>query len=97
MTIVSQRKAGAALAAGLYGGLAGAAILAGPAAVLHRQIASPTSGYFSPKTHGNGAGAVLRRAFGGYAANGFMSPSGQLVTSPQQALPGSSGATSGRP
>ncbi len=53
------------------------------AQVLHRQIASPESGYFSPKAQFNNAGANVAGPVGGYSANGFMAPSGQVMTSPQ--------------
>lgn len=64
------------LAAGRGGGGIGAQ-------ALHRQIASPESGYFSPKAQFNNAGANVAGPVGGYSANGFMAPSGQVMTSPQ--------------
>ena len=53
------------------------------AQALHRQIASPESGYFSPKAQFNNAGANVASPVGGYTANGFMTSSGQVMNSPQ--------------
>ena len=50
---------------------------------LHRQIASPESGYFSPRAQFNGAGAAVASPIGGYTGNGFMTSSGQVMSSPQ--------------
>jgi hypothetical protein len=50
---------------------------------LHQQIASPENGYFSPRAQFNGAGATVTNPVGGYGSNGFMSPSGQSMSSPQ--------------
>ena len=53
---------------------------------LHQQITSPTYGYFSPKEQFNSASATVSSPVGGYTANGFMSPSGQTMTSPQGSI-----------
>ncbi|MHB1565831.1 MAG: hypothetical protein ACYCXG_03785 [Acidiferrobacter sp.] len=74
--------AGPVLAKNLVTNGAGVAMSSG-AEHLHRQIASPVRGYFSPKEQFNGAGASVTSPIGGYTANGFMSPSGQPMTSPQ--------------
>lgn len=50
---------------------------------LHKQIASPENGYFSPRAQFNGAGATVTNPVGGYGANGFMSPSGQVMSGSQ--------------
>lgn len=61
------------------------------AQALHRQIASPENGYFSPRAQFNNAGATVASPIGGYTGNGFMASSGQLMTSPQAAAGTSNG------
>ena len=68
--------AGLRVAAVGYGGGIGAQ-------TLHRQIASPESGYFSPRAQFNNAGAAVASPIGGYTGNGFMASSGQVMSSPQ--------------
>lgn len=64
------------------------------ARALHRAIASPENGYFSPRAQFNEAGSYVTNSIGGYAANGFMAPSGQAMSSPQGGM-GSSPSSGG--
>ena len=78
---------GVMMAAPTWAGIRAAAIGEGGdgigAQALHRQIASPESGYFSPRAQFNNAGANVASPVGGYTANGFMTSSGQVMSSPQ--------------
>ena len=68
----------------------------GPSAqALQSQIASPENGYFSPRAQFNGAGVNVTSPMGGYGANGFLAPSGQVMTSPQGAMGGGAPSPNG--
>ncbi len=64
------------------------------ARTLHRAIASPENGYVSPRAQFNEAGSYVTNPIGGYAANGFMAPYGQAMSSPQGGM-GSSPSSGG--